>query len=200
MIRTVMAIGALGLAFPQDDFPVSEKGHVCDWLVLAPIPCEGENSGADEIDAKQIKDEAAIRPKEGDKTTVRGKELAWRKVKARDNVVDFRQLVKEDEGEDAIAYAVCYIVADDDLKDLQMRIGSNDQSKIYLNGKEVYKFTETRVLEEDTDTVKGVALNKGRNTLVFKVINEKNNWQACLRFTDKDGAPVKNLKVSLKPE
>jgi hypothetical protein len=200
MIRAAFALGALTLALAQDEATVNDRGFVCDWLVLVPIPCENENSGADEIDMKQIKDEAAIRPKEGDKTAVRGKELTWKKVKARNNVIDFRELVKEGEGEDVVGYAVAYLVADDDLKDLQMKIGSNDEAKIYLNGKEVYKFAETRVLEEDTDTVKGVSLNKGRNALVFKVINEKNNWQACLRFTDKDGAPAKNLRVSLKPE
>jgi hypothetical protein len=200
MIRATMALVALGWAFLQDDAKVDDRGFVCDWLVLLPIPCENENSGADEIDAKPIKDEAAIRPKEGEKTVVRGKELTWKKIRTRKNFIDFRELVPEAEGEDAVAYAVAYVVADEDLKDLQMKIGSNDQSKVYLTGKEVFKFTETRVLEEDSDTVKGVSLNKGRNTLVFKVVNEKNNWQACLRFTDRDGAPAKSLAVTLKPE
>jgi hypothetical protein len=29
---------------------------------------------------------------------------------------------------------------------------------------------------------------------VFKVINEKNNWQGCARFM-KDGAAVKNIRI-----
>jgi hypothetical protein len=36
--------------------------------------------------------------------------------------------------------------------------------------------------------------------VVFKVVNEKIDWSGCVRFTDKDGAPLKGLKVTLKPE
>ena len=35
--------------------------------------------------------------------------------------------------------------------------------------------------------------------LVLKVINETNNWQGCARFL-KDGAPVKNLRISAAPQ
>ena len=40
---------------------------------------------------------------------------------------------------------------------------------------------------------------KGVNVLVFKVVNEKADWSGCLRFTDKDGKPITNFKVNLKP-
>ena len=55
--------------------------------------------------------------------------------------------------------------------------------------------------EPTLTTASGVVdkADKGQNVLVFKVINEKNNWQGCARFT-KDGAPVKNLKISLTPQ
>lgn len=204
MSKMILALSAAGLsclaAAPQDEFKVDEKGFIRNWLVLAPIPCENENSGADEIDMQQIKEEAGLKPKEGDKTTVRGKALAWKKVGAAENFIDFRKLVKEEEGEDAVAYAVAYILADEELKGLKLKVGTNDQGKVYLNGKQVFKFTETRVLEEDSDTVKDVALNKGQNIVIFKVINEKNNWQGCLRFTDGDDKPVKSLRIALAPQ
>ena len=44
-----------------------------------------------------------------------------------------------------------------------------------------------------------VTLNKGINVVVFKIINEQNNWQGALRFLDKAGAPVKDLKIKLSP-
>ena len=53
-------------------------------------------------------------------------------------------------------------------------------------------------IDKDTESA-DVTLAKGQNVLVFKVINEKNNWQGCARFT-KDGAPVKNIKISLTPQ
>jgi hypothetical protein len=35
--------------------------------------------------------------------------------------------------------------------------------------------------------------------LVFKVINEKNNWQAAARFLQ-GTTPVKNVRISLAPQ
>jgi hypothetical protein len=34
---------------------------------------------------------------------------------------------------------------------------------------------------------------------VFKVINEQNSWQGSMRFLDKTGAPVTDLKIKLSP-
>ena len=67
-----------------------------------------------------------------------------------------------------------------------------------MNGKDIYVFTEARTLELDVDKGK-VTLNKGVNVVVFKIINEQNNWQGALRFLDKVGAPVKDLKIKLSP-
>jgi hypothetical protein len=79
-----------------------------------------------------------------------------------------------------------------------LALSTNDQGKAWLNGKEVFKFADTRVLEKDTDRV-DVTLAKGQNVLVLKVINEVNNWQGCARFLQ-GGAPVKSLKISTTPQ
>ena len=79
-----------------------------------------------------------------------------------------------------------------------LALSSNDQGKAWLNGKQVFKFAETRTLEKDTDKVE-VALVKGQNVLVLKVVNEVNNWQGCARFL-KDGAPLTGIKIQLAPQ
>ena len=40
---------------------------------------------------------------------------------------------------------------------------------------------------------------KGQNVLVLKVVNEVNNWQACVRFL-KDGQPVTSLRIATAPQ
>jgi hypothetical protein len=85
------------------------------------------------------------------------------------------------------------------MPDLVLLMSSNDQGKLFVNGKEVVKFTETRAIDKDQDKVEGVKLNKGTNVIVFKLINEVNDWQGAVRFTDKDGKPVKNLVVKTAP-
>jgi hypothetical protein len=80
----------------------------------------------------------------------------------------------------------------------RMTLPSGNQGKAWINGKPVFKFADTRILEKDTDRI-DVTLAKGQNVLVLKVINEVNNWQACARFL-KNGAPVKNLQISTAPK
>jgi len=92
---------------------------------------------------------------------------------------------------------VAYVIADADMN-VTLALSTNDQGKAWLNGKEVFKFAETRVLDKVTDRV-NVSLVKGQNVLMLKVINEVNNWQGCARFL-KDGVPVKNLSISLTPQ
>jgi len=188
---------ALLLTLPaQEASSPDGEGFIRNWLVLAPIAIE-EGSGATEIDKEVVKGEAKLKPKAGDKEKVEGKEVAWTAHKTAEFFIDFLAAFGKDRGEDVCAYAVAYVIADAEMK-VKLAIGSNDQCKAFVNGKEVAKFTETRTLEKDTETAE-VSLAKGQNVLILKVINEKNNWQGCARFL-KDGSPVKNIKISLTPQ
>ena len=177
-------------------FAPDAAGFIRNWLVLAPIAV-AEDSGASEIDQAQLDGEATLAPKAGDSVNVGGKILSWRAHQTADYFIDFRESFGAERGEDAAGYAVAYVLADADMR-ARLSVGSNDQFKAWLNGKEVLKFTETRTLEKDTDGG-DVTLVKGRNVLVFKVINEKNSWQGAARFLQ-NGAGVTSLKVSLSPK
>ena len=177
-------------------FSPDAEGFIRNWLVLAPIAVQ-EDSGASEIEKDFVGGEAAIKPKADDKVNVGGKILAWKAHETSDFFIDFLKAFGAERGEDAAAYAVAYVIADEPMA-VTLSAGSNDQFKAWVNGKPILKFAETRTLEKDTD--KGeVTLAKGQNVLVLKVINEKNNWQGCARFL-KDGAAVKNIKISLTPQ
>jgi hypothetical protein len=191
----VAVLGALLLPAPETFSPDAD-GFIRNWLVLAPIAVL-EDSGASEIDKDFLRGEATVKPRAGDTVTVGGKNLIWKAHATSDFFIDFLQAFGKERGEDVAAYAVAYVIADDEMK-VKLSVGSNDQAKAWVNGKQILKFTETRTLEKDTDSGE-VTLAKGQNVLVFKVINEKNNWQGCARFM-KDGAGVKNLKISLTPQ
>jgi hypothetical protein len=180
-----------------EDFKTDDEGFIRNWLLLAPISIP-DDQAAEEIDKQQLKDEAKLAPKEGDKAKAGDKELTWKKVQAKDYFFDVNELLNT-QNEDVVGYAVCYVTSPEEQKDLTISIGSNDQAKVYVNGKEVVKFTETRTIEKDSTEAKDVALNKGVNTIVFKIANQKNNWQGALRFKNKAGAGIKNLTVKLVP-
>ena len=192
----ILALTGAMLAPAQNTAVPDAEGFIRDWLVLAPIPLDGE-SGADYIDKDFIGGEAAAKPKAGDTVTVGGKQLTWTPHKSPDYYIDFLAAFGKTRGEYVAGYAVAYIDADEDMK-LTLALSSNDQGKAWLNGQQVFRFADTRTLEKDSDR-SDVTLKKGRNVLVLKVINETNNWQGCARFL-KDGAPVKNLRISLTPQ
>lgn len=196
-MKTMLVMILALFAVPAEDtFAPDGEGFIRNWLILAPIAVE-EGSAATDLDKDLVKDEAKLHPKAGEKAKVDGKDLAWTAHQTADFYIDFLQSFGKDRGEDVAAYAVAYVWADQEMK-VKLAVGSNDQCKAYVNGKQVVKFAETRTLEKDTDTGE-TTLAKGQNVLVFKVLNEKNNWQGCARFM-KDGAAVKNIKISLTPK
>ena len=198
---TIGLVALLGLlvlkASAADATKPDSAGYIRDWLMLAPIALPEDASCADLIAKEQVKDEAALKPKAGDKIKIDGKELIWKNITASTNYFDFNVLLKT-ENDHAAGFMVTYIECDKEMPEVTMAIASNDQGRLYLNGKDIYVFTEARTLELDADKGK-VTLNKGVNVVVFKIINEQNNWQGALRFLDKAGAPVKDLKIKLSP-
>ena len=174
------------------------EGFIRDWLVLAPL-ANPDGSGADALDKKQFAEEASPAAKAGAVQKVAGKELAWAKVASANFYVDFKEL-HPSQSEQVIAWAVAYVVCAAEKPGLTLKMNSNDQGKVYLNGKELVKFTDTRTLEKDAeDTADDVTLKKGVNVLVLKVVNEENNWQGSVRFLDKAGKPVTDVKIETKP-
>jgi len=196
-LRILALVTASALpALAQNGKPDAE-GFIRDWLVLGPLSI-GSSSGAEAIDQQQFATEAQPAAKEGAKQKAGNKELEWRKVATKQFYIDFKEL-HPSEGEQVVGWAVTYIISPDDKSGLTLRMNSNDQGKVYLNGEEVIKFTETRTLEKETeDSARNVALKKGLNVLVLKVANEENNWQGSVRFMTQTGRPVTDLKVETK--
>ena len=189
-----MISALLALAAVQETYAPDNEGFIRNWLVLAPIPCDSDNNGATEIDAQQVKDEAKLAPKAGDKA----KDLAWKEHKTADCFIDFLAGFGKDRGENVVGYAVAYVHADADMDGLQLRVGSNDQCKAYLNGTQVLRFDETRTLEKDQNAA-NVTLKKGQNVVILKVINENNNWQGCIKLLGQDNKPLTDVKVKTAP-
>ncbi|MEO5959091.1 MAG: hypothetical protein ABIZ49_12555 [Opitutaceae bacterium] len=198
LLPLVAAFAATILPLAAQNGKPDAEGFIRDWLVLGPLPT-AETSGADEIEKKQFADEAQPAAKEGATQKVGDKELKWRKVAAPLFHLDFKEIYPE-QSENVVAWAVAYVVAADEKSGLTLKMNSNDQGKAFLNGRELVKFTETRTLEKETeDTAANVTLKKGVNLLVLKVANEVNSWQGSVRFLDKAGKPVTDVKIETKP-
>jgi hypothetical protein len=182
---------AISTAYADEKSGVNDEGFIQKWLVLCPIPLKSDETGSAGNDREAVKDEAKLKPKAGDKIKIEDKELTWKEAKVPEHLLDFNAHLGA-QTEDAIAYAVTYITAPSDMK-VKMKTGSDDQCKVWLNGKEVFKFGEPRAADKDQDTTE-VALTKGVNVMVVKVVNEKIDWSFCVRFTDNDDKPITSIK------
>lgn len=196
---TLLALPIMAFAQPAatsiatgDKSGVDDEGFLQRWLVLAPIPLADGESGADAVGKERIKEDGKLKPKAGQKVKVGGKEYVWKEQIITGHLLDFNSILGAPT-EDSVAYAVTYILAPAELKGIKMKTGSDDQVKVYLNGKEVLKVTDARATDKDQDTT-DVTLQKGVNVLVAMVVNEKVDWSFCVRFTDKDGKALTNLK------
>ena len=176
---------------------IKDFGFIRDWLILSPVPLTRPNTPST-WDEELIRGEARLRPKEGDVVRIGDKQFVWKQQHASDAAIDFNALAGQQTTHSA-AYAVCYVIADAERKDLRLLLGSDDQAKVYLNGQEVFKHSNSQMLEHDLYTVEGLTLRPGTNVLIFKVVNNRGNWEGCLRFVEKDGRPTQNLQVTLAP-
>lgn len=197
-IRSAAVLGLfLAKATAADFLKPDSAGYIRDWVMLAPIALPEQEGGAVSVLKEQIKGEAALQPKDGDKIIVSGKELTWRSVTASTNYFDFNAILKTN-NDHAAGFMVTYIECDKEMPGLTMAVASNDQGRIYFNGVDIYAFSEARPLMLDADKGR-VSLKAGVNVIVFKVINEQNSWQGAMRFLDKLGAPVKDIKIRSAP-
>jgi eukaryotic-like serine/threonine-protein kinase len=187
------------------------------WFVLGPIPFSATN-GEVALDEEQIPQEALLRIPEdvlrpganAKGIDVGDKRLHW----VRPGSLSGIELVHDLEGsflidfsrklpgnpilgdkvyEWSVGYAVCYLHSEKDQAGLVLKVGSDDQAKLYLNGKQIYRNGKHRFYTPDQDVVNGVELKAGLNVLVFKVVNEVLEWQGSVSLSDAAGQPIQGI-------
>jgi hypothetical protein len=183
----------------RDPLRMDNEGFIRYWLILAPLPSEKEQAGGAEIVADRLRGEANIRPRAEEKCSYKGKDYTWKRYKSPEYFIDFKKFAEGQKTDDALAYAVAYVYCDEAMRDVKVLAGSNDQCRVYINGLSVMQHEKSRTLERDQSIANGISLKKGENVVILKVANEKNLWQGCLRFMDKNGTPIRHLQVSSTP-
>ncbi len=101
-------------------------------------------------------------------------------------------------GEKQVDWQVSYAFAtinSPDERDARFRFDSDDQGKVWLNGKAVFSHTKAFMAIVDTYTIP-VKLKPGKNSILVKVCNEMGGWGFYLRITDGDGQPFDDLIIN----
>ena len=87
--------------------------------------------------------------------------------------IDLGKIYSNDD--DRAAYASAVVESPTERK-AQMVVGSDDTLTVWLNGKQVYDFTDRRGFEHEQSPVRGLAL-RGANRILVRCGNRGGGWQ-----------------------
>lgn len=153
-----------------------------NWLVLGPL----DNTGG-------VGFSKAYPPEEkiDVHATYQG-QMAWTQAKdeAVDAYIDFYKMFKDNQWK--VAYAVAQVISPTEHK-AQLKVGSDDDVKVWLNGEEVLSKNVPRSAAIDQDIVP-IILKSGTNDILVKVCNRTGDWGFYLRITDTEGNPYTDLQ------
>jgi hypothetical protein len=167
--------------------PQAIVSFIRDWLI-----CGQFTYAADSKEKAHNHDyigEIEIQPDLGKKSNKK----TWKSHHDSDDYIDLSSLFSPNEY--VVAYAHTYVYSPK-RQSVQLRIGSDDAVKIWVNGNLVHKNYVFRAAAEDQDIVT-VTLTSGWNRLLIKVLNGFGPWGFYARFTDKNGNEVKGLQYQL---
>ncbi|MEZ5328109.1 MAG: WD40 repeat domain-containing serine/threonine-protein kinase [Verrucomicrobiales bacterium] len=175
----------------------NDPGAIKSWLIVYGKPPPGDLKKL--TTTAFLPNEATLEPRDGESVALFGKSRQWRMLHQDDYVIDFDEVMDTPErGHGGIIYAVTYLVSNREQQNVRILTGNDDGARIYLNGEMIYENADGWTVR-DMDEVDSLTLLKGRNTIVFKIVNTGGVGNGALRFTDPDGKPLKGLRGTLKP-
>ena len=166
------------------EHPQPLPGYVPAWHVVGPFADPNGKLLDAELPPDTEIDPAALYP-------VQFGQATWRVRQSTAGTLGLSQLYGAISG---IAYAFCDVESDTE-QTVQMRLCTDDDAWVRLNGEEVYRFDGTRGLDFDKDIVP-VTLPKGTSRMLVKSNNRGGMWAIFMRFTDAAGKPLEGLRFS----
>lgn len=186
--------------------PPDLSGFLQRWLLLEPIvvPIRSNAELTDSFVQATIRKEHfpnqfTVVPRDGDKVTAGGTDLAWHAVDAADfnvNLYHFA-LGLGKPAFNAVFWAVTTVNCPREMPNVRLAIGSNSASVWWVNGKEVIDLYGDRHMIVDDGVSKRLTLHKGPNVVRAAVINSPGLSNMCARFLDAEDRPLKDFTVNV---
>jgi hypothetical protein len=177
-------------------------GFIQRWMLLEPVSVNGLTEGVVQATVKKewFPDQFTVIPKDGDKVTAGGTELAWHGVettKYNVNLYHFAWGLKK-QTSNVMFWAVTIVNCPQEMKDVRLAIGSNSASVWWVNGQEVIGIYGDRQAVIDDGISKRLTLKKGPNVIRAAIVNAGGATDFCARFLDAHDNPIlKGFTVSL---
>ncbi len=176
-------------------------GFIQRWLLLEPIPFNDLTEKAVRAGVKKeyFPNQFTVIPKDGEKVTAEGKELAWHAVDTtlyNVNLYHFAWALNKPTS-NVLFWAVTIVNCPREMPNVRLAVGSNAASVWWVNGQEVTSLFNDRQTVIDDGVSKRITLKKGANVVRAAVINGGGATDFCARFLDADERPLKRFTVSV---
>ena len=187
-------------AASQEKAPDAD-GFLQRWLVLEPIESNGLTDAAVQAAVKKeyFPNQLSVVPKDGDKVTVGGAQLAWHAVDTKlynVNLYHFAHALGKPTS-NVLFWVVTVVNAPQEMTGVRLAIGSNAASVWWVNGQEAIGIYGDRQTVMDDGVSKRLTLKRGPNIIRAAVINGGGATDFCARFLDSDDKPIRNISVRL---
>ena len=177
------------------------EGFIQRWLLLEPIGAGGLTDSVVQAAVKKeyFPNQFTVIPRDGDKVTVGGAELAWHAVDTKNynvNLYHFAHALGKPTS-NVLFWAVTIVNCPREMRGVRLAICSNAASVWWLNGKEVIGIYGDRQAVIDDGVSKRLTLSKGPNIVRCAVVNGGGATDFCARFLDAEDKPLKDFTVSV---
>ncbi len=172
---------------------VPKRVFIPGWYILGPFPNPRnglkDRRGLDSVYAPEKNSNIKMVYSGVDQ-----KPISWKYVKTPERgYVSFSDTMYPDEL--VVAYAITYIYAKTPQK-VVLYVGTDDGGKVFLNDKEVYRFSGLRIAVPDQAEVE-LDLKQGWNKLLLKVENNMGGFGFYARLLDHNHALILNADQKL---
>ncbi len=157
------------------------QGFLTDWKILGPFP----NPDGTAFERSFLNESACT----GSEPVVfEDKTYTWFPVETESVPAVIGLRARLDPAEFVAAYAFAELISPQ-VRDVVFHIGSDDGCEFWINGERLHGTQGGRILVVDQDQVKAT-LTEGVNRVLIKVLQNRNDWQFCVRVTGRDGRPL----------
>jgi hypothetical protein len=178
------------------------EGFLRRWLILEPIRSNTaltDNAVKEAVRTEYFPNQLSVIPRDGDKVSVGGEELAWHAVDTKEYNVNLYHFAyaRNKPTSFVLFWAVTVINCPEEMAGVRLAIGSNAASVWWVNGQEVIGIYGDRQTVIDDGVSKRLKLKKGPNIVRCAVINGGGATDFCARFLDAEEKPLKGFTLSV---
>jgi hypothetical protein len=213
-------------AWAEDVYKPDKEGYIRDWLLAGPFPSEPEEAGPAGFARDfltSIGGETKARPFVG--LTMKGvifkadvgkliaqvgSTNAWGYTQDKTIAVKWKPLhwtdaspiikldgIHPDFRDHYVVYLACYVYCPEVNRGVQIRLGSDDDFRLWINGELIGEKSICRAPAPNSDQMIA-RLNQGWNRILLKICDRTASAAAVLQFLNGNGRPMDDVKLALE--